>query len=95
MKESLVTLGEIDHALDDILGFLQQVEYDLQQLEYIYGDPKCIETHLKKLNLVQKDLRNQETTVKKLNKAVTEIAEKAGSSAANFLEKKVISQDFY
>lgn len=90
LKESLVTLGEIDHALDDIVGFLQQVECDLQQLDFIYGDPKYIETHLKKLNLVQKDLKNQETTVNKLNKAVNEISEKAGSSAANFVEKQVL-----
>ena len=64
LKETLVTLGEVDHALDDVLGFLQQVECDLQALDYIHGDPKYIETHLKKISLIQKDLKNQENTVR-------------------------------
>ena len=58
-----MTLGEIDHALDDVLGFLQQAEYDLQTLDYAYGDPSFIEGHIKRLSLIQKDLKNQEQTV--------------------------------
>ena len=55
----MVHLGELDQAMDDVNGFLSQTECDLQQLDYVYGDPKYIETHLKKLQLLQKDLRNQ------------------------------------
>ena len=64
LKEALLTLGEVDHALDDVTGFLQQVECDLQALDYVHGDTKFIETHLKKLSLIQKDLKNQESTVR-------------------------------
>ena len=55
----MVKLGEIEQSLDEIVGFLSQTECDLQQLQYVYGDPKYVETHLKKLQLLQKDLRNQ------------------------------------
>ena len=55
----MVRLGEVDQAMDEVIGFLSQTECDLQQLQYVYGDPKYVETHLKKLQLVQKDLRNQ------------------------------------
>jgi len=51
LNETLVRLGEIDQALDDMNGFLQQTECDLQQLDDIYGDPKFIETHLKNLQV--------------------------------------------
>lgn len=44
-------LGEIDHALDDIIGYLTQTEVDLQDLDNVFGDPKFIETHLKKLQV--------------------------------------------
>ena len=51
LNETIVRLGEIDRALDDMNGFLQQTECDLQELDDIYGDPKFIETHLKNLQV--------------------------------------------
>jgi hypothetical protein len=59
LADEMVKLGEIEQSLDEIVGFLSQTECDLQQLQYVYGDPKYVETHLKKLQLLQKDLRNQ------------------------------------
>ena len=44
-------LGEVDHAMDDIIGQLQQTEADLQLMEDVNGDPKYIETHLKKIHV--------------------------------------------
>ena len=51
MKDNLVTLGELDHAIDDVLGFLQETEAEMQQMDDIYGDPKCIESYLKKIHV--------------------------------------------
>ena len=48
-----MSLGEVDHAMDDIIGLLQQTESDLQEMDDIYGDPKLIETHLKKLQVLK------------------------------------------
>ena len=41
--------------MDDIIGFLQQTESDLQTMEDVFGDPKLIETHLKKLQVRPSD----------------------------------------
>ncbi len=51
LKEALVTLGEVDHALDDVIGLLQQTESDIQEMDNVFGDPKYIEIHLKKLQV--------------------------------------------
>lgn len=56
LNETMVRLGEIDRALDDMNGFLQQTECDLQELDDIYGDPKFIETHLKNLQVCSRDV---------------------------------------
>ena len=44
-------VGEIDHAMDDIIGYLTQMEADLAGVDNIYGDPRFIEIHMKKLQV--------------------------------------------
>ena len=44
-------MGEVDHAMDDVIGFLQQTETELQALDDIYGDPRYIETYLRKIQV--------------------------------------------
>ena len=51
LKSRLVDLGDVEHSLDDTIGYLQQVESDLQHLDYVYGDPHVIETHIKKVQV--------------------------------------------
>jgi len=41
-----VDLSDVEHSLDDTIGYLQQVETDLQQLDHVYGDPHFIESHI-------------------------------------------------
>lgn len=45
----MVELGDTNHAMDDIIGLLQQQETDLSQLNSVYADPRIIETHVKRL----------------------------------------------
>jgi len=52
LKGRLVDLGDVEHSLDDTVGYLQQVETDLQQLDHVCGDPHVIESHI---NTVQVD----------------------------------------
>ena len=54
LKDEMVHLGEVDLVLEEVSGFLQQTEYDLQQLDDIYGDPRFIETHLKNVQVTRK-----------------------------------------
>jgi len=51
LKGRLVDLGDVEHSLDDTIGYLQQVETDLQHLDLVYGDPHFIETHIKKVQV--------------------------------------------
>jgi len=51
LKTRLVDLGDVQHSLDDTIGYLQQVETDLKHLDYVYGDPHVIEAHIKKVQV--------------------------------------------
>ena len=51
LKTRLVDLGDVQHSLDDTIGYLQQVETDLKQLDYVYGDPHVIEANIKKVQV--------------------------------------------
>ena len=51
LRKSLIELGEVDHAIEDVIGYLQQVETDLQKVNQVYGDSCYIEIHLKKIEV--------------------------------------------
>ena len=51
LKNRLVDLSDVEHSLDDTIGYLQQVETDLQQLNDVSGDPHFIEMHIKKVQV--------------------------------------------
>lgn len=51
LQDNLVKLGELDHALDDVVGFLTQAEQELTQLDDVNGDHKHIESNLRKLQV--------------------------------------------
>ncbi|ELT90303.1 hypothetical protein CAPTEDRAFT_205084 [Capitella teleta] len=88
LKHALVELGELDHSVEEVLGLLQQTESDIQQLEFVYGDPKYIETHLRKIQMVLKDLQNQEPVIKKLCAAIDQHADRSGSPTSPLVAKK-------
>jgi len=43
LSDAFVELGEIDQALDDVLGLLHEVEADLLHSDTESGDPNCCE----------------------------------------------------
>ena len=47
----MIKLGELDTSLEDVNGYLQQVEDELSELDHVHGDPKYLETHIKKLKV--------------------------------------------
>lgn len=51
LRGALIELGEVEHAVEDVMGLLQQVETDLQQFGEVYGDPRHIEVHLRKIQV--------------------------------------------
>lgn len=48
----MIKLGELDTSLEDVNGYLQQVEDELSELDLVHGDPKYLETHIKKLKVL-------------------------------------------
>jgi uncharacterized protein YpmS len=53
LRGALIELGEVEHAVEDVMGLLQQVEADLQQFGDVYGDPRHIEVHLRKIQVLE------------------------------------------
>lgn len=51
LRSALIELGEIDHAVEDVMGLLQQIESDLVHFNEVYGDARHIELHLKKVEV--------------------------------------------
>lgn len=51
LQDSLIKLGELDTSLEDVNGYLTQVEDELSELDHVHGDPKYLETHIKKLKV--------------------------------------------
>ena len=54
LRKALIEIGEVDHAVEDVLGVLQQAETDLVQFNDVYGDPRHIEIHLRKIEVMAK-----------------------------------------
>jgi hypothetical protein len=46
-----VKLGEVDAALDEMMGLVQEAESDLAAYRQVYGDPQCIRLQLAKIEV--------------------------------------------
>jgi hypothetical protein len=44
-------LGEVDAALDEMTGLIQEAESDLSAYGQVYGDPQCIKLQLAKIEV--------------------------------------------
>ncbi|XP_036368174.1 microtubule-actin cross-linking factor 1 isoform X4 [Octopus sinensis] len=80
LNETQVKVGEIDHAIENVLGSLTGIKTDIDTLDEVIGDPKCIETQLKKLQLIQDDVKNQSLTTSKLKNAVDNLISRSGDA---------------
>ncbi|GAB1607826.1 dystonin isoform X7 [Argonauta hians] len=87
LNETQVKVGEIDHAIDNVLESLNRIKLDIDQLDEVIGDPKCVETQLKKLQLIQDDVKNQSATTLKLKKAVGRLVATSGDTDSPLHEK--------
>ncbi|XP_067934591.1 microtubule-actin cross-linking factor 1, isoforms 6/7-like isoform X2 [Watersipora subatra] len=96
LQDTLIKLGELDTSLEDVNGYLQQVEDELSDLDHVHGDPKYLETHIKKLKMVQDDLDNQEAVVTALNSSLAEMrAEGSGAKHSPLLDKQSEMNDLW
>uniref|UniRef100_A0A0L8H113 GAR domain-containing protein n=1 Tax=Octopus bimaculoides TaxID=37653 RepID=A0A0L8H113_OCTBM len=80
LNETQVKVGEIDNAIENVLGSLTGIKTDIDSLDEVIGDSKCIETQLKKLQLIQDDVKNQSLTTSKLKNAVDNLISRSGDA---------------
>ncbi|XP_013386319.2 LOW QUALITY PROTEIN: microtubule-actin cross-linking factor 1, isoforms 1/2/3/5-like [Lingula anatina] len=88
LQESLVSLGELDHALDDVIGFLTHAEQVLTQQDDVNGDHKHIEASLRKLQLLQRDINKHGAMVTTLSEAVEAVAARNATGAPALKDKQ-------
>ena len=60
LNAGLVTLGETELALDDIIAYLGKVSLDVDL--HIYGDPKFVEIHLNNVENINNGLLGKQVS---------------------------------
>ncbi|ESO82078.1 hypothetical protein LOTGIDRAFT_237159 [Lottia gigantea] len=88
LNDMQVKVGKLDHAMDDVVSAVNNVQKDLDNIESLNGDPKCLETKLRKLQLHQGDINNQEKTCRKINKAVDDILARSNEDDSALKKKR-------
>ncbi|CAH1789990.1 unnamed protein product, partial [Owenia fusiformis] len=88
LNDNMVRLGETEHALDDIIGYLQEMEQEVINLDDVYGDPRSVEEHLRKLQMLQKDIQNQSPTIDSINTAINEMMSRCREGASPMKAKQ-------
>jgi len=51
LRSQLLNLGDVEHGIEDVIGFLQQAESDLLEMEDVCCDPNFIDTQLRKVQV--------------------------------------------
>ena len=51
LSDAFVELGELDQALDDVLGLLHETEAELLQSDSVSGDPNYCEVFIAKVQV--------------------------------------------
>ncbi|XP_057350039.1 dystonin-like isoform X2 [Manis pentadactyla] len=84
-----LALGQLQHALDELLAWLTHTEGLLSEQKPVEGDPKAIEIELAKHHVLQNDVLAHQSTVEAVNKAVNDLIESSAGEEANNLQNKL------
>lgn len=91
LENALLHLGQFQHALNELLVWIQRTESTLNELKPVHGDPIIIEVELAKLKLFVNDIQAHQTTVDTLNDASRQLAETDKSSDdPNNIQKRLV-----
>lgn len=91
LENALLHLGQFQHALNELLVWIQRTESTLNELKPVRGDPIAIEVELAKLKLFINDIQAHQTTVDTLNDASRQLAETDKSSDdPNNIQKRLV-----
>ena len=89
LENALLRLGQFQHALNELLIWIQRTHKTLDTLKPVYGDPQVIEVELAKLKVMVNDIQAHQSSVDTLNDAGRQIIEsdKGSREASNTQQK--------
>merc|ERR1719412_1681433 len=90
LEQALLRLGQFQHALNELLIWIERTDKTLDGLRPVYGDPQVIEVELAKLKVVVNDIQAHQSSVDTLNDAGRQIIEsEKGSREASQTQTKL------
>ncbi|XP_047520513.1 dystonin isoform X25 [Pieris napi] len=87
LEKALLRLGQLQHALRDILAWIQHTNDTLDTLAPVAGDPQILEVELAKLKVVMNDIAAHQASVDTLNEAGAHIVHHGTDEAGETAEK--------
>ncbi|XP_076765738.1 dystonin-like protein short stop isoform X1 [Xylocopa sonorina] len=89
LENALLRLGQFQHALDELLVWIEKTDNTLDNLKAVAGDPQVIEVELAKLKVLVNDIQAHQTSVDTLNDAGRQLIEdgKGTAEASTTAEK--------
>lgn len=90
LENALLRLGQFQHALDELLVWIERTGATLDSLKPLAGDPQVIEVELAKLKVLINDIQAHQTSVDTLNDAGRQLIEDGkGTSEASATAEKL------
>ncbi|XP_011502771.1 PREDICTED: dystonin [Ceratosolen solmsi marchali] len=75
LENALLRLGQFQHALDELLVWIDRTDRTLNELRPVAGDSQIIEVELAKLKVLVNDIQAHQTSVDTLNDAGRQLIE--------------------
>ena len=90
LQNALLSLGQFQSAIDELLGWLDRTEATLDEVPApVYCDPKAIEIELAKLRILQNDIQAHQASVDSVNEAGQEVIASEGGAEATTTRDKM------
>ncbi|XP_065091738.1 dystonin isoform X34 [Ochlerotatus camptorhynchus] len=90
LEHALLHLGQFQHALNELLVWINKTDANLDELKAIPGDPQLLEVELAKLKVLANDIHAHQSSVDTLNDAGRKLIENdRGSLEASTTQDKL------
>ncbi|CAB3229877.1 unnamed protein product [Arctia plantaginis] len=87
LERALLRLGQLQHALQELLSWIQHTSDTLDSLRPVAGDPQILEVELAKLKVLVNDIAAHQSSVDTLNDAGSQIVQHGTEEAGETAEK--------
>ncbi|KAK8374560.1 hypothetical protein O3P69_016548, partial [Scylla paramamosain] len=89
LEYALLKLGQFQHALKELLVWIERTTKTVSDLKPVFGDPQVIEVELAKLKVTINDIQAHQSSVDTLNDAGRQLieADKGSEDASNTQQK--------